>query len=139
MQLSAASGTSLDIQFTLSLANAATAGINVLQSGSEQTTITLNKALSEVLLDRTNSGNSSFSNAFASIESAKMNNVDFTNLTCRILVDQSIVEVFINNGEYTITDLVFPTQAKGGISLFSTGGTANFTNITVKKVNKTLH
>jgi fructan beta-fructosidase len=139
MPLSTASGTSLDIQFTVSLANASTAGINILQSGSEQTTITLNKALSEVLLDRTKSGISSFSSAFSGVESAKMNNVDFTNITCRILVDQSIVEVFINKGEYTITDLVFPTQAKGGISLFSTGGTSAFTNITVNKVNKTIH
>jgi len=121
------------------MANAATAGINVLQSGTEQTTITLNKALSEVLLDRTKSGNSSFSSAFSGVESAKMDNVDFNNITCRILVDQSIVEVFINSGEYTITDLVFPTQAKGGISLFSTGGTASFSNFTVKKVSKTLH
>jgi len=139
LKLDSVSGTSLDIQFNLSMANAATAGINVLQSGTEQTTITLNKALSEVLLDRTKSGNSSFSSAFSGVESAKMDNVDFNNITCRILVDQSIVEVFINSGEYTITDLVFPTQAKGGISLFSTGGTASFSNFTVKKVSKTLH
>jgi fructan beta-fructosidase len=139
LPLSTASGTALDIQFTVSLANAATAGINVLQSGSEQTTITLNKALSEVLLDRTKSGNISFSNAFPGIELAKMNNIDFTNVTCRILIDQSIVEVFVNQGEYTITDLVFPNLAKGGVSLFSTGGTANFTNITIKKVGKTIH
>jgi levanbiose-producing levanase len=68
-----------------------------------------------------------------------MNNIDFTNVTCRILIDQSIVEVFVNQGEYTITDLVFPNLAKGGVSLFSTGGTANFTNITIKKVGKTIH
>ncbi|WP_461449563.1 glycoside hydrolase family 32 protein [Mucilaginibacter sp.] len=139
MQLSAASGTSLDIQFTVSLANAATAGINILQSGSEQTTITLNKALSSVLLDRTKSGNTSFSSSFTGIESAKMDNVDLTNITCRILVDKSIIEVFINQGEYTITDLVFPTQAKGAVSLFATGGTADFTNLTVKQVSKTIH
>jgi len=139
LKLDSVSGTSLDIQFNLSMANATTAGINILQSGTEQTTITLNKSQSRLSLDRTKSGRNDFSSQFSGVESATMNNIDFTNLTCRILVDQSIVEVFINQGEYTITDLVFPTQAKGGISLFSTGGTANFTNLTVKKVDKTLH
>jgi fructan beta-fructosidase len=139
LKLDSVSGTALDIQFNLSLANAATAGINVLQSSTEQTTITFNKAMSEVLLDRTRSGLTSFSSQFSGVESAKMNNVDFTNLTCRILIDQCIVEVFVNDGEYAITDLVFPTQTKGGLTLFSIGGTAKFTNITIKKVNKTIH
>ena len=137
--LSGVSGTSLDIQFQLSMANASTAGINILQSGSEQTTISFNKSLSQVSIDRTKSGRSDFSGSFSGVETAKMDNIDFTSLTCRILVDHSIVEVFVNNGEYTITDLVFPTQSKGGISLFSQGGTSDFTNLTVKTVNKTIH
>jgi fructan beta-fructosidase len=139
LKLDSVSGTSLDIQFNLSLANTATAGIDVLQSGSEQTVITFNKSLSEILLDRTNSGLINFSNQFPGIESAKMNNIDFTNIKCRILIDQSIVEVFVNDGEYSITDLAFPTRSKGGLTLFSTGGNAKFTNITIMKVMKTIH
>jgi fructan beta-fructosidase len=139
LNLDSISGTSLDIQFNLAIGSASTAGINVLKTGNEQTTITFNKAMSLVSLDRTESGRSDFSSQFSSVESAKMDNVDFTNLTCRILVDQSEVEVFINNGEYTITDLVFPTHSGGGITLFAQGGSATFSNIIIKKVNKTIH
>lgn len=137
--LDSVSGTSLDIQFTLNMGTATSAGINVLVSGTELTPVTINKTYSTVSLDRTKSGNSSFSGQFAGIESAKMNNVDMGNITCRILIDQSIVEVFVNGGEYSITDLVFPTMAKGGIQLFSQGGAATFTNINVKTVSKTTH
>jgi len=139
MQLDSVSGTSLDIQFNLSMGTAASAGIQVLKGGTQATVITINKALSTVSLDRTNSGTNSFASQFPSVETAKMDNVDMTNLTCRILIDQSIVEVFINEGEYAITDLVFPTQANGGIELFATTGAATFSNIAVKTVNKTIH
>jgi sucrose-6-phosphate hydrolase SacC (GH32 family) len=139
MKLSSVAGTSLDIQFTLSMGSATVAGINVLKGGQEQTAVSFNKSSSQVILDRSKSGRGDFSNQFLSTESTKMDNVDMTNLTCRILVDQSIVEVFVNNGEYTLTDLVFPTQANGGIELFAQGGTANFSNLVIKQVNKTLH
>jgi len=139
VKLDSISGTSLDIQFNLSMGTANNAGIHVLKGGTEQTIISINKLLSTLSVDRTNSGRSDFSNQFISVESAKMDNVDFTNLTCRVLIDQSIVEVFINQGEYTITDLVFPTQINGGIELFSQGGTATYSNINIKKVNKTIH
>jgi fructan beta-fructosidase len=139
LKLDSASGTSLDIQFNLSMANATTAGINVLESGTEKTVITFNKTLSLVSLDRTASGQNNFSSQFSGVESAKMNNIDFTNIQCRILVDRSIIEVFVNDGEYTITDLVFPTQSSGNISLFAQGGTAKFTNFNVHTVNKTIH
>jgi fructan beta-fructosidase len=139
VNLDSISGTALDIQFTLSLSNASAAGINILQGGTEMTPITFDKTLSRLSLDRTHSGRSDFSSQFASIESTTMNNIDFTNLNCRILIDQSLVEVFVNGGEYSITDLVFPTQTKGGIQLFSNGGTAVFSNISIKKVGKTLH
>jgi fructan beta-fructosidase len=139
LALDSLSGTSLDIQFSLSMGSATTAGIHVLKGGNEQTVISVNKALSTISLDRTNSGQSSFSGQFSSIETAKMNNVDMTNITCRILIDNSIVEVFINQGEYAVTDLVFPTQAKGGIELFSQGGMATFSNINIRTVNKTIH
>jgi fructan beta-fructosidase len=129
----------LDIQFNLSIVTATNAGIHVLKGGNEQTIVSINKLLSTLSLDRTNSGRSDFSNQFISVESAKMDNVDMTNLTCRILIDQSIIEVFTNQGEYTITDFVFPTRANGGIELFSQGGTATFSNINIKTVNKTIH
>ncbi len=85
------------------------------------------------------SGRNDFSSQFASIEAASLNNGNISNVKCRILIDQSLVEVFVNDGEYTLTDLVFPTQANGNLDFFSQNGNATFSNITVKKVNKCIH
>jgi sucrose-6-phosphate hydrolase SacC (GH32 family) len=139
-KIDSVSGTSLDIQFSLSMGSGTTAaGINLFKGGSEETVVTFNKATSQVTLDRTKSGQSSFNGQFASVESVTINNGDISNLKCRILIDQSLVEVFVNDGEYTLTDLVFPTQANGNLEMFAQNGTATFSNILIKKVNKCIH
>jgi fructan beta-fructosidase len=57
----------------------------------------------------------------------------------RILIDKSIVEVFANNGEHVITDLVFPTSNEDGVEFFSRNGKAVFSDIVVNRVNKSVH
>jgi fructan beta-fructosidase len=139
-KIDSVSGTSLDIQFSLSMGSGTTAaGINLFKGGSEETVVSFNKATAQVTLDRTKSGQSSFNGQFASVESVTINNGDISNLKCRILIDQSLVEVFVNDGEYTLTDLVFPTQANGNLEMFAQNGTATFSNILIKKVNKCIH
>lgn len=139
LRISNAAGTNLDIQFNVSLSTASGAGINFLKGGSQKTIVTFDKASSQITLDRRLSGSNDFNGQFASIEAATINNGDISNLKCRILIDKSIVEVFVNDGEYTLTDLVFPTQANGEIELFSQNGSATFSNLTFRKVNKTIH
>ncbi|NJO24987.1 MAG: hypothetical protein HC867_03095 [Bacteroidia bacterium] len=56
-------------------------------------------------------------------------------LKIRMLVDKSIVEVFVNDGETVITDLVFPTENKGGIEYFSEGGKAKITGLKVWEIH----
>ena len=138
-KISNVSGTALDIQFHVSLNNATNAGIDFLKGGTQKTTVTFNKSSSQITLDRRYSGQIGFNAGFASIESAILDNGSFNNLDCRILIDQSIVEVFVNQGEYTLTDLVFPTQGNGEIDLFSVGGSTTFSNIVFKKIQKTIH
>jgi len=133
------SGTSLDIQFTVAMGSATAAGIDLFKGGTQQTTISFNKATSQVTLNRMQAGRDDFSPQFASIESADINNGSLSSIKCRILIDQSLVEVFVNDGEYTLTDLVFPTQANGNLDFFSQNGDATFSNITIHKVNKCIH
>lgn len=134
--LDSAKGTSLDISFTLQ--PDAEAGINVFKSGAEETTISYNSKTKTVSLDRTRSGDTSFNRAFASKETIQLHASE-EKIKLRILIDKSVVEIFINDGLYAITDLVFPQQSRGGIELFAKDGKAVFSDISIKKVNKTLH
>ena len=61
-----------------------------------------------MFVDRRNSGNTAFHPAFASIEDAPVTLDKNGNITMRIYLDRSSVEVFAQNGLRTITDQVFP-------------------------------
>lgn len=134
--LDSAKGTALDISFTLQAGSEA--GINVFKSATEETTISYNSSTKTISLDRMRSGDTSFKQGFASIETVQLNATP-EKIKLRILIDKSMVEVFVNDGEYAITDLVFPKQNNGGIELFSKNGKAVFTDVIIKQVKKTLH
>ena len=56
-------------------------------------------------------------------------------ITLRILVDRSSVEVFGMKGEFVITDVVFPDGKKSdAISLFSDDKEVTIKNLTINKV-----
>jgi fructan beta-fructosidase len=62
-------------------------------------------------LDRTKSGKVDFNKRFSSMESVKVSPKN-NKLFLDILVDKSIVEVYVNSGEKVITELVFPEKLK---------------------------
>ncbi|HRH59630.1 MAG TPA: glycoside hydrolase family 32 protein [Chitinophagaceae bacterium] len=136
--LDSAKGTALDISFELQASAGTTAGINVFKSGDEETSISYNSTTKTISLDRTKSGNTSFHKEFSSVETATINTAA-DKIQLRILIDKSIVEVFVNDGAYAISDLVFPKKNDGGVELFAENGKAVFSNISVKQVKKTIH
>lgn len=83
-----------------------------------------NAATSNVYFDRTQSGNVSFSDRFP-----KRLNIPVKNKTVQlkfhVFVDESTIEIFINDGENVISSLIFPAADATGIELFSNGGTTN--------------
>lgn len=120
-------GESYDLSLTLTPGTAKTLALNVLQSAAERTTLRYDVARQTLTLDRTQSGNVDFHPMFAS--SLEMARVPLRNgkLQLRLLVDKSVVEVFAQDGETTLTDLVFPRQHTGRITLTAEGGTAQMT------------
>ncbi len=88
--------------------------ISLFKSEREETKIGYENG--KLFLDRTKSGNTSFSKDFASVESVDvLPKTD--NITIRLFVDQSIIEVFSADGRYAITDQVFPTERKTKVEL----------------------
>lgn len=49
----------------------------------------------------------------------------------RILVDRTTIEVFVDDGRFVHSSQVFPDPADAGIALYSLGGTATFSNVTI--------
>ncbi|MEP5792074.1 MAG: glycoside hydrolase family 32 protein [Cyclobacteriaceae bacterium] len=73
---------------------------------AERLVIALNS--NELIVDRTAAGISSFEKAFSAVHRAPLPAVDIDRL--QIYVDRASVEVFVNDGQVVLTDLVFPTE-----------------------------
>ena len=64
-----------------------------------------------VLLDRVVSGKTDFQEDFGSVlHQMPIDKLPDAPFEVRILLDKSSVEVFINGGQYVMTDQIFPTQ-----------------------------
>ncbi|MFT6855210.1 MAG: fructan beta-fructosidase [Cyclobacteriaceae bacterium] len=74
-------------------------------STKERLTISLTK--DSISIDRRYAGMSDFHEAFAAVHKAPL--MDTTNTLIELFFDRSSVELFIDNGEVVLTDLLFPT------------------------------
>ena len=126
-------GSSYEMDVTIDPKFSSISGVKLLKSGNEETFIYYDSKSGELCVDRRNSGNTSFSNQFSSIEKAKVRMIN-GKIKLRILVDKSIVEVFANDGETAFTDLVFPLKNEGGIQLYSEKGESIFSSIKIFKI-----
>lgn len=83
-----------------------------------------------VYIDRTNSGDSSFSSDFASRHSSPLP-LSSESLKLRIIVDTSSVTVFAGNGEVVLTDQIFTDPTSNGMEVFTIGSSAILESLTV--------
>src|SRR5207248_2759799 len=89
----------------------------------EETLVGYDTRAGEVFVDRTKSGQVSFSNLFPSRETAPLPAKNGF-VTLHIFVDWSSVEVFGDEGQAVITDQIFPSPSSDGLAVFANGGTA---------------
>jgi levanase len=127
----AASGQVQQIDLTFAPGTAVKSGITVLGNGSSATVIGYDAARKELYVDRGNSGNTAFHPLFTSVDSAPVAMDGQGNITLRIYVDRSSVEVFAQNGLRTITDQVFPEEGAGQVALFAEGGAAELKSVKI--------
>ncbi len=127
----AASGQVQRVDITFAPGTAKKSGITVLGDGASSTVIGYDSTTGKVFVDRTNSGNTTFHPTFASIEDAPVTLDKKGNVTLRVYVDRSSVEVFSGDGLRTITDQVFPNAGADKMALFAEGGTAQLKSLTV--------
>ncbi len=123
-------GESYELEAEIALGSAKQVSILLLKSGDETSTLTYDAATSTLSFDRTKSGNVGFSDRFPSVESVVVKPQKGT-LRLHLLVDASIVEIFANDGQQVMTELVFPTKHEGKLELQSVGGSAVFKTLMI--------
>jgi fructan beta-fructosidase len=123
-------GTTLEIDARLTVSDAQKAGLVVRAGGAEQTLIGYDAQAGELYVDRTRSGDTSFSRSFPAVQRAPLSARDGV-VRLHVLVDWSSVEVFADGGRRVITSQIFPAATSDGVQIFAAGGTARFDSIQI--------
>jgi sucrose-6-phosphate hydrolase SacC (GH32 family) len=105
-------------------------GLNLCVGNSNKVVIGYDAATSNIYLDRRNSGEVSFSPAFRNIVTAPSEPVGGY-MEFHIYVDQSTVEVFVNDGRAVMSSLIFPDARDRGIQIFSSSGSTKMLSLTL--------
>jgi levanase len=121
-------GKALEIIAEFQVGTASQFGLKVRTGTGEETLVGYDAPAGEVFVDRTQSGQVSFSNLFPSRQTAPLAAED-GRVKLHIFVDWSSVEVFGNAGQTVITDQIFPAPSSDGLALFANGGNANLVSL----------
>ena len=95
-------------------------GASVHSSAREQTRLACDLKNGRLQLDRTRSGRIDFHPAFSGVHSGPLRSID-GKVRLHLLLDTGSIEVFANDGETVLTDLIFPESADLNLRLFATG------------------
>ena len=92
-------------------------GVRVLHGELDETAITCDLAAGEIALDRTRSGVTGFAPGFPGEHRGPLG-LRNGRIRLQVLCDASSVEVFANDGEIVLTDLVFPHERRLRFEVF---------------------
>lgn len=134
----AARGRTLEIIAEFEPGSANRFGLHVRKGDGQETVVGYDTVTSEVFVDRTNSGNVGFSDAFPGVHSGPLV-VEGETVKLHIFVDESSIEVFAGEGQTVITDLIFPNPASDQLALFAVGGTATLKSLEVYQLDSIWH
>jgi fructan beta-fructosidase len=102
-------------------------GFRLRKGNGVETVVGVMTATNTLFVDRTKSGDVSFSKEFPGRYSTTLSGTKRVKL--HIFVDRSSVEVFINDGEEVMTDRIYPPPGSTGIELYSTVGAAKVVSL----------
>ncbi|GAA6059206.1 hypothetical protein JCM10212_006599 [Sporobolomyces blumeae] len=123
--LEGVSGETLRLDAVVLVGNASTVGFNVRVGENEKTAIGFNASASEIYIDRSMSGNSTFNETVFPVYHGGPIQLVGGVVRFNILVDVASVEVFAESGSQAVlTDIIFPNASSTGVEFFVEGGDA---------------
>lgn len=128
------SGTTYEFEAVVEWDDIEEFGIRLRQSEEEETVIGVNPDLEKIFLDRTESGLEALIDrngeqfSFGKRFEEKFSK-DKKQVKIRGLVDESSVEIFIDDGEIVFTNLIYTKPTNSGIELYSKGGSVDIVSL----------
>ncbi|MDQ6598916.1 glycoside hydrolase family 32 protein [Bacillus salipaludis] len=132
------SGDQVDIIAEFEFQSATEFGFKIRKSADEETTIGYDAIKNFLFIDRNRSGVSNFNKYFPCKHGASLLKSD-NRIKMRILVDRSSVEVFANDGEVVLTDLIFPHPESNGLEIYTKGGSVNLVSLSIYQLSSIYH
>jgi fructan beta-fructosidase len=108
-------------------------GFRIRKSKDAETLVGFETLPREVYVDRTRSGEVSFSKDFPGRHAAKLE--QNANIKLHVFVDRSSVEVFANDGERVLSERIYPPPGSDGIELYSHGSGGRVVSLTIWELN----
>lgn len=123
-----------EIELKVKNVNTKAIGIQLYNSKGEEITLSFNLDTKQFSMDRTQSGNTSFSQSFAAVTSAPIEQQD--GYTLRLLIDKCSIEAFDGEGKFAMTNLVFPTEPYNHVRFYSKDGSYQIESFNVYPLTK---
>jgi fructan beta-fructosidase len=121
------SGSAYLLRFTLDPGEASEAGVRLRRStanpnspAAEETVVGIDAATGHIFVDRTRSGKTDWSPDFPARVSAPLKHSQANSISIQIVVDNNSVEVFAEDGETVLTNLIYPTSGSQGLAFYAT-------------------
>ena len=114
-----ANGEVYELEVELRPEQATVIGLRLRWKRDDETLVGFDATKNEVFIDRTHSGETSFSPDFPGRHSAKLEKNSTVKL--HIFVDRSSVEIFANDGERVISERIYPHPGSNNIEFYSNG------------------
>jgi len=136
------SGTAYEFEAMITWEDVEEFGIRVRQSDDEETVIGFNTETEKVFVDRTNSGLErlidrnghffDFGTRYETHYPTKRNQIKL-----RGFVDESSIELFVNDGEIVFTNLIYTKPTNTGIELYTKGGSVDIVSLNFYNLHST--
>ena len=131
--LAGAAGTVQRIDVSFTPGGAEEFGLILRGDGVKGTRVGIRPGEGTLLVDRRESGRTDFHDSFPSIDSAPIQATSGSyDLT--IFVDRCSVEVFAQDGQVTMTELIFPAETSTDVAVYAVGGTATMNSLQVTQL-----
>lgn len=136
----------LNVEFRTDNTNATEFGFKVRTGGSQYTKVYYDKTNSQLKIDRTNSGvlpydqwkadhgqdpDGGFNDYIHNASATPVNNT----IKMKVLVDASSVELFGNDGQVSMTDIIFPDENSKGATLYAVGDNVTVNSLSYTPIN----
>ncbi|MCY9033175.1 GH32 C-terminal domain-containing protein [Bacillus inaquosorum] len=126
----------LHAEFQVSPGSAPEFGFKVRTGENQFTKVGYDRKNTKLFVDRSESGNVTFNPTFnTGIQTAPLKPVNGT-IKMRIFVDRSSVEVFGNDGQQVITDIILPDRSSKGLELYAENGGVKLKSLTIYPLKK---